>query len=96
MSVLARFFCNCVMAVLGSTALWVLVEKPCLTIFAPSKAGAKKKVQNRELAASKGLPDMVRSVSQGSINKSSVHSEPNSEPAPDRNPAVSSGSNNMA
>jgi len=46
-----RAFGNFVMAYTGSVLLWVLVERPCMTIFAPPRKAAPKKESPADSAA---------------------------------------------
>jgi len=62
------------MACLASSALWVLVEQPCMTIFSPSKNAARnpKGANNNSKEENKGMQEAEQSgkaiKSLGSIN----------------------------
>lgn len=71
LSLFSRFLSVAALACLGSMALWILVERPCMTIFSPSKKAKPKQSPSRENSA---LQQEASSKSAGrSVSEVSTH-----------------------
>jgi len=60
-----RFMGNAIMAYSGSVVLWVLMERPCMTIFSPAQKPRSKKANSSSDSRNDSIPDMSK-VSVGS------------------------------
>jgi len=68
-----RLVGNCTAAYCGSVLLWVLVERPCMTIFSPAKkkpAGAKAAPKTPSMSRSNSGPEVSTIAS---TNNNSIH-----------------------